>query len=115
MGSDKAAITVYWRPGCGFCAALLGDLDRTRVPHRRVNIWEDSSAAATVRSVAGGNETVPTVAVGPVALVNPTLDDVLRAAQQHAPHAVPDTWEPPRPGRLTRWLTSKLAGADAAR
>lgn len=115
MRSDEAAITVYRRPGCGFCAALLGDLSRTRVPHRRVNIWEDSRSAATLRSVAGGNETVPTVAVGPLALVNPTLDEVLRAAQQHAPHAVPDAWEPPPSGRFTRWLTAKFVGADAGR
>ena len=114
METDEAVITVYWRPGCGFCAALLGDLDRSHVPHRRANIWEDPKAAASVRSAAGGNETVPTVAVGPVVLVNPTLTDVLRAAQQHVPDAVPELWEPPQQGRLGRWLTSKL-GADAGR
>jgi mycoredoxin len=30
-----------------------------------INIWEDPQAAARVRSVANGNETVPTVFVGP--------------------------------------------------
>lgn len=114
MATDASTITVYWRPGCGFCAALLGDLDRSRVPHRRVNIWDDPTAAATVRSLAGGNETVPTVTVGPAALVNPTLDELLAVAAQHAPHLVPDTWDPPRPGRFSRWLTARLAGTPTA-
>ena len=67
--SDPTAtqpVTVYWRPGCGFCAGLLRGLEKTGLAHERVNIWEDEAAAAHVRSVANGNETVPTVAVGDV-------------------------------------------------
>lgn len=45
-----------------------------------VNIWDDPEAAAFVRSVARGNETVPTVAVGEIAMVNPSVKDVLAAA-----------------------------------
>ncbi len=45
-----------------------------------VNIWDDPSAAAFVRSVANGNETVPTVTVGTAAFVNPTPRDVIAAA-----------------------------------
>jgi hypothetical protein len=40
---------------------------------REVNIWADPSAAATVRSLAGGNETVPTVVIGERGHVNPCL------------------------------------------
>jgi glutaredoxin-like protein len=64
-------VTVYWRPGCGFCSSLRRDLERRGVDAMWVNIWEDDSARAFVRSVAAGNETVPTVMVGDVALVNP--------------------------------------------
>ena len=108
--SDQAGITVYWRPGCMFCSALRRQLDRKRVPHKLVNIHKDPAAAAFVRSVANGNETVPTVAIGPVSLVNPTLDAVLAAASKHAPEAVPPGYETPSPGRLGRMVTKLLGG-----
>jgi mycoredoxin len=69
-------ITVYWRPGCGFCSSLFRQLDRYGLPYQRVNIWEDASGAEFVRSVARGNETVPTVAVGSTAMVNPSVDQI---------------------------------------
>ena len=68
--------TVYWHPGCGFCSMLKAGLQRDGIPYREVNIWEDPEAAAFVRSVARGNETVPTVTVGSVSLVNPTAGEV---------------------------------------
>lgn len=76
---DAAPVTVYWRPGCGFCSSLFRSLEHSEVDHDRVDIWEDEDGAAFVRSVANGNETVPTVRVGDVALVNPTGRDVLAA------------------------------------
>jgi glutaredoxin len=103
-------IVVYWRPGCLFCSSLLRQLAVRRVPHRRVDIWQDPNAAARVRSAADGNETVPTVEVGPIMLVNPDIHTVLAAATEHVPHAVPESYEPPRPGRFGRWLLSKLSG-----
>jgi mycoredoxin len=73
---DAASIIVYWRPGCGFCAALRHGLDRAGMVYEEVNIWESPDAAAFVRSVANGNETVPTVTVGTKSVVNPTVADV---------------------------------------
>jgi glutaredoxin-like protein len=70
-------VTVYWRPGCGFCRALRRGLDRVGLDRTEVNIWEDPQAAARVRSVAGGNETVPTVFVDDHALVNPAVAEVV--------------------------------------
>lgn len=70
-------VTVYWRPGCGFCHLLRRQLDRAGVERNEVNIWADAEAAALVRSVARGNETVPTVVVGTRALVNPSAREVL--------------------------------------
>ena len=90
------AATVYWRPGCPYCARLLGDLDRIGLPIAKVNIWEDAGAAATVRAIAGGNETVPTVVVGntvvvgDTAMVNPRAAAVLDAARRHAPDLLTD-------------------------
>ena len=51
-----------------------------------MNIWEDPDAAARVRAVAGGNETVPTVFVGEHALVNPNIKQVTDLVRETAPH-----------------------------
>lgn len=69
-------ITVYTRPGCPFCFMLRRGLRRRRVPFVEVNIWEHPDAAAAVRAVADGNETVPTVHVAGQWLVNPSASRV---------------------------------------
>ncbi|TNC28041.1 glutaredoxin domain-containing protein [Amycolatopsis alkalitolerans] len=91
-------VTVYWRPGCPYCARLFGDLDRLGLPIRKVNIWEEPGAAARVRAVAGGNETVPTVVVGEAAMVNPRAIDVVEAVRRDAPRLLGDV----DPARLNR-------------
>ncbi|MBT8213187.1 MAG: NrdH-redoxin, partial [Acidimicrobiia bacterium] len=58
---------------------LQRDLDGHGIDYDARNIWQDGDAAASVRSVADGNETVPTVLIGDTALVNPTIDEVLDA------------------------------------
>lgn len=77
----REPVTVYWRPGCGYCAALRRRLDHAEIPYREINIWDDPDAAAWVRSVNRGNETVPTVRIGDTSLTNPTIDDVQAAFQ----------------------------------
>jgi glutaredoxin-like protein len=69
-------IDVYWRPGCPYCIALRAKLKLAGIPTRRHDIWADPEAAALVRSVADGNETVPTVLVDDVALVNPSVKEI---------------------------------------
>ncbi|MGW0904131.1 glutaredoxin domain-containing protein [Streptomyces sp. NPDC002853] len=62
---------VYWRSGCPYCLRLrirLG-LDARRA--HWVDIWRDPAAAAAVRAVNKGNETVPTVFVAGRPHVNP--------------------------------------------
>ncbi|UGT90828.1 glutathione S-transferase N-terminal domain-containing protein [Mycobacterium ostraviense] len=78
-------VVVYWRPGCPFCWRLRRALRRRRLPTREVNIWTDPEAAAVVRSIADGNETVPTVVVGDIAMVNPTAGQVIAAVRSRAP------------------------------
>lgn len=82
-------IDFYWRPGCFFCMSLERSLVSSGFEFNKRNIWEDSAAAAYVRSVAGGNETVPTVAVGDVALVNPRSEEVIAVVRSEAPHLLP--------------------------
>ena len=70
--------TVYWRPGCSSCARMLRGLRANEVAFEEVNIWDDPTGAATVRALAHGNETVPTVVVGTISLVNPSVAAVLK-------------------------------------
>ena len=74
-------IKFYWRPGCGFCRMLEHKLSNHDVPFTKINIWEVPGAAAVVRSHARGNETVPTVVIGNVGLVNPSANDVIAEAK----------------------------------
>jgi mycoredoxin len=98
---DHGEIVVYWRPGCLFCRMLRRKLERRGIAHRTVNIWDDPTAAAFVRSVAAGNETVPTVTVAGAALVNPSVDDILDAAGRHgARSSAAGTRSPGRLGRV---------------
>ena len=75
-------IVVYARPGCPYCFTLRAGLRRAGVEFREINIWENPDAAAFVRLVTNGKETVPTVptvptvTIGPVSLVNPSARQV---------------------------------------
>lgn len=111
MANDQIdAVTYYWRPGCGFCMMLERALSKAGVPIDKHNIWDDPGAAADVRDWAGGNETVPTVVVDGVGLVNPSSDEVIGLLADRAPHLVPEGWEPPDPGRVGRTMRRILGG-----
>jgi len=99
------AVDFYTRRGCGFSMMLDRALARAGVPVHKHDIWADPDAAAIVRGWAHGSETVPTVVVGDVGLVNPTADKVVAVLSEKAPHLVPEGWEPSEPraaGRLLR-------------
>jgi glutaredoxin len=83
------SVLFYWRPGCPFCFALNRRLQKRGVPLNKRNIWEDPDAAARVRELADGNETVPTVVVGQTATVNPGVTQVLDAINREAPELGP--------------------------
>ncbi|WP_326566823.1 glutaredoxin domain-containing protein [Amycolatopsis rhabdoformis] len=74
-------VEFYWRPGCGFCAALRRPLMASGLTVKEINIWEEPGAAERVREVANGNETVPTVIVGSIAMVNPSFAEVEAAVK----------------------------------
>jgi mycoredoxin len=83
-------VTVYWRPGCRYCTRLRQDLRLAGVPAREINIWADKSAAATVRELAGGNETVPAVVIGGRSFINPPAATVLAEVRRLSPGFTPD-------------------------
>jgi mycoredoxin len=103
-------ITVYWRPGCMFCSSLLRGLGRAGLSFQRVNIWEDEAGAEFVRDAAHGNETVPTVSVGSIALVNPSAREVLEAVAEEVPERLPEGYEPAGPSRVGRAVSRLLGG-----
>ena len=72
-------VVVYHRPGCTFCARLKLILTGVRSRAIWVDIWADPEAAAFVRSVNDGNETVPTVLIDGRPHANPDPFMVRRA------------------------------------
>ncbi|APA95894.1 glutaredoxin domain-containing protein [Nocardia seriolae] len=89
MTADIPELVVYRRPGCPYCARLRNALNRHGIVHREVDIWEDPDAAAFVRSVANGNETVPTVVLRDGSAernwVNPPPKELIETVRSDAP------------------------------
>lgn len=98
------AVHFYWRPGCGFCAMLRRGLDKAGIETVDHDIWDDPDDAAIVRHYANGNETVPTIVVGDVGMVNPSARQVGEHLAGHAPHLLPEGYETPKPGLVSRLL-----------
>lgn len=74
-----AKLTVYRRDYCGYCTRLERELAKAEVPYERRDIYQDPEAAAFVRSVNNGDETVPTVVLGDDDVrVNPDPAELLR-------------------------------------
>ena len=82
-------VDFYWRGGCGFCSRLRRGLDAAGVELVEHDIWADDEARAFVRSVARGYETVPTVVVAGVALVNPSAAEVVARLDDSAAEDAP--------------------------
>lgn len=90
MTTDPAPeLVVYRRPGCPYCARMRRVLNRHGIIHTEIDIWENPDAAAFVRSVADGNETVPTVVLKTAAAqqqwVNPHPKTLIATVQAQAP------------------------------
>ncbi|MEH0824790.1 MULTISPECIES: glutaredoxin domain-containing protein [unclassified Micromonospora] len=69
--ADDGRPVIYWRPGCTYCLRLRLRLGGRARRAYWVDIWRDPEAAAAVRAVTGGDETVPTVVLPDGAVVNP--------------------------------------------
>ena len=78
-------IDFFWRPGCGFCMSLERRLKNAGVTFKKHNIWENKRDRAFVKSVAHGNETVPTLRIGSKSLVNPKPESGLTGHEVRSP------------------------------
>jgi mycoredoxin len=77
--------TVYSTPWCGYCTRLKGQLRREGVTFAEVDIEQDPAAEQLVKSVNGGNATVPTLVFADgTALTNPSLREVLAKVSKAA-------------------------------
>ena len=94
MSTPEGQIDFYWRPGCPFCMSLERSLSKMNVPLNKKNIWESPADAAYVRSVAGGNETVPTVTIGGTSMVNPSAKQVAAMVASEFPGLLPESNSP---------------------
>jgi mycoredoxin len=102
--TDRSVVEVFWRPGCGFCSAMRTALAQAGIDATWHNIWEDPEAASFVRSVAGGNETVPTVRIGQDVMVAPRARLVIDRLVETDPELVADPRRWP-PLRIAQWVT----------
>jgi mycoredoxin len=82
MPPSTPRVTLYWRPGCMFCLKLRLTLRWHHLRVHQVNIWAHPDAAAFVRSVADGNETVPVVVIDGRPTVNPDPRQVVAAIRE---------------------------------
>ncbi len=72
-------VTIYWRPGCGYCSRLRQALGEAGATATWRDIWQDDDARTYVASVNRGNEIVPTVVIDGTPHTNPDPDQVLAA------------------------------------
>ncbi len=91
------SVEVMWRPGCPLCGSLRRGLRRAGVATIEHDMWSSADAAARVREATGGDETVPTVFVGPQVLVNPSVRQVVDAISAVDPDY--RAFSTPAPGR----------------
>ena len=89
---------------------LESKLKKLNLPLNKKNIWESKADAATVRSIADGNETVPTLVIGKAKMVNPSPNEVLQALQNQAPELIPDGVDVPENGAFAKKLNKWLGG-----
>jgi mycoredoxin len=78
INSEMTLFSTEW---CGYCRRLKRGLDEAGIVYREIDVDTDESAAAAIMVATGGPRTVPTVAVDGRLLVNPSVGEVVHAAQ----------------------------------
>lgn len=85
-------------------------LKKLKLPLNKLNIWDSPTAAAAVRAIADGNETVPTVVIGDAKMVNPSANEVLQVLSNQAPELIPEGTKIPENGAFAKKLNKWLGG-----
>ena len=74
-------ITMYSTPWCGYCKRLKRQFEEAGIPFREIDVDATPGFDERIIEASGGYRTVPTVEVGEMMLVNPTLREVEDALQ----------------------------------
>jgi glutaredoxin len=83
---ENNPIIVYGRPGCPGVGPVLRLLDSAGAAYEYVDIRQDPAAAARLREITGGYESVPTVVLPDGrAMVEPGTLKLRNALQEQAP------------------------------
>lgn len=83
---DARPIIVYGRPGCPGVGPVLRLLDAAEATYAYVDIRQDPDAAARLREITGGYESVPTVVLPDGrAMVEPGTLKLRQVLQERAP------------------------------
>lgn len=70
-------VTMYSTTWCGYCRRLKSQMEREGIGFTEVDVERDEDAAEFVRSVNGGNRTVPTLVFPDgSAATNPSIAEV---------------------------------------
>jgi mycoredoxin len=77
-------VVVYGTAWCAATQLIRRHLERLGIPYRYVDLERDPVAAARLRWWNGGRVSHPTVTVGGVILVEPTLDELDAALAEAA-------------------------------
>lgn len=77
---DDGGAVIYWRPGCGYCAALDEALGAQGDRARWVDIWSDPAAEQYVAGLNDGNSTVPTFVTAETSFIVATPEQRALAA-----------------------------------
>lgn len=84
--NNSRPILVYGRPGCPGVPPVLRLLDAAEVAYEYIDIRQDPDAAARLRAITGGYESVPTVVLPDGrAMVEPGTIKLRQALQAQAP------------------------------
>ena len=83
MNEPNPSLTVYGRPFCPSVPPVIRLLDAAGVAYDYIDIRQDEEAAARLRAITGGHESVPTLVFADGrTLVEPSTLSVRRALQE---------------------------------
>ena len=89
---------------------LQRKLNKLGIERHEHNIWDDPADATVVRGYANGNETVPTVVIDGVGLVNPSSRQLLSYLSENHPELLPADDDLPQPTAVGR-LVNRVFGS----
>ena len=73
---------MYSTTWCGHCRRLKRQLDDAGIGYREIDIDEHEQFGARIVAATGGYRTVPTLEIGGLLLVNPSVPEVRAALAQ---------------------------------